>query len=237
MSSVSEGIAEQQVATQPKLRVQCFIDGYNLYHGIDEAGDPTGHWVDLKKLCKRYLPSTAEIIDVFWFSAQPSHLSKSINDNYTSYSKALSMSGVSLVSGRFKRKPAKCEGASGCGMNFFKHEEKESDVNLAISLVANACNDKFDIGVVITADSDLCPPIRFVRDNFPEKELWLFAPPGRIKRANDLCVISTKSLEINAKALRACLMRDDFYEQGQLVASRPQAWRIVPNRGRRGGSR
>lgn len=237
MSSENEGTAGEQEAALPPKRVQCFIDGYNLFHGIDEAGDRSNHWVDLKKLCQRYLPKNAIVVDVFWFSAKPTHLSKDINEKYEHYSKALSMSGVSLIGGRFKKKPSKCEVASGCRQAFMKHEEKESDVNLAITLVASACNDKFDIGIVITADSDLCPPIKFVRDNYPHKELWLLAPPGRIKRANDLCLISTKSLEINAVALRACCMRDDFFDQGALVARRPNDWRRIANQGRRGRGR
>ncbi|MGP2485555.1 NYN domain-containing protein, partial [Pantoea eucalypti] len=76
------------------------------------------------------------------------------------------LSGVSLVGGKFKRKNAKCEVATGFGQSFYKHEEKETDVNLAVSLVSNACVDNFDIAIVITSDSDLCPPINYVRKNF-----------------------------------------------------------------------
>jgi len=237
MSSENAGTIVEQEASLPPKRVQCFIDGYNLFHGIDEAGDRSNHWVDLKKLCQRYLPKNTIITNVFWFSAKPTHLSKDVNDKYDNYSKALSMSGVSLVNGRFKRKPSKCEVVSGCGQSFMKHEEKESDVNLAITLVANACNNSFDIGIVITADSDLCPPIKYVRDNFPDKELWLVAPPGRRTRANDLCSIASRDIEINSTALRACCMRDDFFEDGTLVARRPNDWRRTPNRGRRGAGR
>ncbi|MFV2434283.1 NYN domain-containing protein, partial [Escherichia coli] len=75
-----------------------------------------------------------------------------------------------------------CEADHGCGGVFHKQEEKESDVNLAISLVSGACNDEYEIAIIITADSDLCPPIKTVRERFPNKELWLVAPPGRIRR-------------------------------------------------------
>ena len=122
---------------------------------------------------------------------------------------------------------------NGCGEVFHKHEEKESDVNLAISLVSGACNDEYDIAIIITADSDLCPPIKYVKERFPDKELWLVAPPGRIKRAADLCLLSSRSMEINNNALRASCMRDEFYKGGVLVARRPQEWRAVANTGQR----
>lgn len=217
--------------TQPK-RVQCFIDGYNLFHAIEEAGNKSLHWVDLKSLCRRYLPKNTIIENVFWFSAKPSHLSKNINDNYDNYVAALLECGVDVIGGRFKRKNAKCEVDQGCRGAFFKHEEKESDVNLAISLVAGACNDEFDIAIVITADSDLCPPIKYVKEKFPEKELWLIAPPGRRKRANDLCVLSTKDLEINANALRASSMRESYSKDGSVIAKRPAEWQFLASQGR-----
>lgn len=232
MEATQESLQEHvENITQPK-RVQCFIDGYNLFHAIDETGNKSLHWVDLKSLCQRYLPKNARIENVFWFSAKPSHLSKNINDNYDNYVNALIECGVDVIGGRFKRKNAKCEVDKGCRGAFFKHEEKESDVNLAIGLVANACNDDFDIAIVITADSDLCPPIKYVKDNFPDKELWLIAPPGRRNRANDLCVLSSKSLEINSNALRASSMRETYSKAGSVVARRPAEWQFVANQGR-----
>ncbi|MGG2917527.1 NYN domain-containing protein, partial [Klebsiella pneumoniae] len=185
-----------------------------LYHAIEETGNKALHWVDLKSLCKRYLPKDASIENVFWFSAKPSHLSRTVNDNYQNYTNALTECGVDVIGGRFKRKNVKCEADNGCGEVFHKHEEKESDVNLAISLVSGACNNEYDIAIIITADSDLCPPIKYVKERFPDKELWLVAPPGRIKRAADLCLMSSKNMEINSNALRASCMRDEFYKGG-----------------------
>ncbi|TLC77812.1 NYN domain-containing protein, partial [Salmonella enterica] len=158
-----------------------------------------------------------------------SHLSRAINENYQNYASALTECGVDVIGGRFKKKNVTCEADHGCGGVFHKHEEKESDVNLAISLVSGACNDEYDIAIIITADSDLCPPIKYVRERFPNKELWLVAPPGRIRRATDLCSLSSRSMEINNGALRACCMRDEFYKGGVLVARRPQEWRAVAN--------
>ncbi|HGD7532470.1 TPA: NYN domain-containing protein [Escherichia coli] len=232
MASMETEQQPQQTTEQIEVktkRVQCFIDGYNLYHAIEETGNKALHWVDLKSLCKRYLPKNASIDNVFWFSAKPSHLSRAINENYQNYASALTECGVDIIGGRFKKKNVTCEADHGCGGVFHKHEEKESDVNLAISLVSGACNDEYDIAIIITADSDLCPPIKYVRERFPNKELWLVAPPGRIRRATDLCSLSSRSMEINNGALRACCMRDEFYKGGVLVARRPQEWRAVAN--------
>lgn len=43
-----------------------------------------------------------------------------------------------------------------------KTEEKGSDVNLASHLVRDAFEDRFDVAVLITNDSDLLEPLRIV---------------------------------------------------------------------------
>ncbi|MDN5148165.1 NYN domain-containing protein, partial [Escherichia coli] len=68
MASMETEQQPQQTTEQIEVktkRVQCFIDGYNLYHAIEETGNKALHWVDLKSLCKRYLPKNASIDNVF----------------------------------------------------------------------------------------------------------------------------------------------------------------------------
>jgi len=50
-----------------------------------------------------------------------------------------------------------------------KTEEKGSDVNLATHLLHDAHMGRFDVGVVVSNDSDLLEPIRIVRDQLGKK--------------------------------------------------------------------
>ncbi|OKV16024.1 NYN domain-containing protein, partial [Escherichia coli] len=53
MASMETEQQPQQTTEQIEVktkRVQCFIDGYNLYHAIEETGNKALHWVDLKSL-------------------------------------------------------------------------------------------------------------------------------------------------------------------------------------------
>lgn len=47
-----------------------------------------------------------------------------------------------------------------------KTEEKGSDVNIATYLLIDAFRNDSDIAVVVSNDSDLCEPIRIVKDEF-----------------------------------------------------------------------
>ena len=53
-----------------KKRVVGFVDGFNMYHAIDELGLPHLKWLNLWELCKIFVPeSHFELRDVLYFSA------------------------------------------------------------------------------------------------------------------------------------------------------------------------
>jgi len=66
-----------------------------------------------------------------------------------------------------------------CGHTFIKHNEKKSDVNIAVKLITDAMEDLYDSAVLISADSDLTPAVEAVRKYFPDKKVLLFFPPKR----------------------------------------------------------
>jgi len=59
------------------------------------------------------------------------------------------------------------------------HEEKQTDVNIAVKIVADAAEDKFDKAVIVSADTDLIPAIKTVHKIRPEKEIGVMFPVGR----------------------------------------------------------
>jgi hypothetical protein len=99
------------------------------------------------------------------------------------YVKALKHFGVVCMIGHFKRKPRRC---NECGARWIAHEEKETDVHIAARVVVDACEDRFDRAILITADSDLVPAITIVKARFPRKEIFVAAPPKRMSAARGL---------------------------------------------------
>jgi hypothetical protein len=63
-----------------------------------------------------------------------------------------------------------------------KTEEKGSDVNLATHLLHDAHLGQFDIGVVISNDSDLLEPIKLVREHL-KKQVGVLNPHKHPSRA------------------------------------------------------
>ena len=83
---------------------------------------------------------------------------------------------MNIVYGKFRRKDVNCR---ICHKSFKTFEEKQTDVNIAISLFELAYKDEYDTAVIISGDSDLIPSVKAVRKLFPSKSIWLIIPIGR----------------------------------------------------------
>lgn len=70
------------------------------------------------------------------------------------------------VLGRLKEKDREC---FACGKTWTDHEEKETDVNLAVYLIDLAYQDAYDRALLFSGDSDLVPAVRLVKRRFPKK--------------------------------------------------------------------
>lgn len=202
-------------------RVQCFVDGFNLYHAVADLKLNHLKWLNLRKLAQAFIKPTQEVLEsVFYFSAYPTWLEGSYR-RHQIYVKALEAMGVTAVIGHFKEKQKKC---LKCGVKWCAHEEKQSDVNFALHLLHQAHLDGFDKALLVTADSDLCPAIDLVLDTFPEKELVILTPPNRYQIAREIRskVVTNK---IKQKHLVASLLPEKIYnDAGQIICTRPSEY-------------
>jgi hypothetical protein len=89
---------------------------------------------------------------------------------------ATACGAVHIVEGRFQQKPRQCR---KCRASWVDHEEKETDVSIAVALLEDAVNDVFDAALLISADSDLCPAVRALGRLRPTKRVIAAFPPAR----------------------------------------------------------
>jgi NYN domain len=137
---------------------------------------------------------------------------------HRAYVAALEHAGVECVIGHFKEKRRRC---AKCGATWIGHEEKETDVAIAVELIADAFTDAFHRALIISADSDLGPAIRSAHRHFPNKTINVIAPPGRKGHAGDLKPL----FEITPGRLAKCLLPDSATDrEGNVLFVRPPAW-------------
>lgn len=196
-------------------RVVCLIDGFNLYHAIDDI--PELHiykWLDLNKLAKCFAKQSDKLVGTYFFTAV-TEWSPEKTKRHRNYILALESKGIEVVHGRFHYSEVWCR---YCNRKFKKFEEKQTDVNIAIKLLGMANADEFDTALIISGDSDLAPSINAVKKISPEKQIGVVVPIGR--RAKHLQSITDFHHKIKRKHLESSLMESPVVlEDGDEIVS------------------
>lgn len=206
------------------MRVYAYIDGFNLYYAIKNLKIPSLKWLDLKKLCENYLQETDELSSVYLFTAllkfDPTNPNQ--KKRQKAYLDAQQSRGVKVVLGRFKSKFPFCK---NCKTSYHAYEEKESDINMAIQLLEDAYEDRFDKAFVVTADTDLSSTLLRVKTLFPHKKIVLLIPPMKLKEARDLTSCN-RWIEIKKSHIKHSLLHERIDYNGEEIHM-PKEWREI----------
>ena len=157
-------------------RVIAYIDGFNLYYGLRDARLRSSRWLDLRGVCASLLKPHQRLQLVRYFTARVRDDPAASKRQAVFIDALLARGGIEIDFGHFLSSSKTCR---ACGDVRKKNEEKKTDVNIAVRLLDDAYDDRFDTAMVISGDSDLVPPIESVRRRFPSKRLIVAAPPER----------------------------------------------------------
>ena len=157
-------------------RAIVYVDGLNLHNGLLESGLP--RWVDLVALGRNVLRPGQELTGVRYFTSRLVNNAKDRKEQGI-YMEAVGAQGVEIELGRFEVHQVRCH---QCGLVRPKSEEKQTDVNIATRLLADAHWDLYDRAVLLSADSDLLRPVLEVPRLFPGKRVVVGFPPGRVSK-------------------------------------------------------
>lgn len=197
------------------------MDGFNLYHAIDDLNIEHLKWVNLWALTQNFIDLKGqELVAVYYCSAFATWLPNAYA-RHRQFVAAQRAVGVTTIMGKFKEKHRRCH---TCRQTWVAHEEKESDVNIAVRMVHEAHRDSYDVGLLVTADSDITPAVQLVRTEFPEKRLRILAPPGR-RHSKELTTAAggkRRVAKIKQVHLERALLPEQVADQaGNVVATRP----------------
>lgn len=200
-------------------RVIVYIDGFNLYNGLKELRGHRYLWLDLQALALALLKPDQVLAGIRYFTARVRNEPDAEQRQATYLSALATQPMVEIVEGRFQEKRRTCR---QCRARWRTYEEKETDVSIAVALVEDAAIDAYDIALVVSADSDLCPGVRAVKRLRPDKRIVAVFPPKR--RSDDLRATAHAAFTLGEANLRRSLLPEQV-TAGQRVFTRPVKWR------------
>ena len=202
------------------VRVAAYVDGFNLYFGLKAKYSRKYLWLDLQALATSLLRSGQTLQQVTYFTARV-HNDPDGEQRQSDYLDALVDHSplVTVIDGRFQEKDRRCR---QCGAAWTVYEEKETDVNIAVALVEDAVQDRYDTALLISADSDLCPAIRSMKRLCPEKRIVVAFPPRR--RSGDLKRAVDGFLSIGDDKIRQSQLPPTVITAAGITLCRPKHW-------------
>ena len=169
-------------------RVIAYIDGFNLYFGLRDKGWRRYLWLDVQKLSTNLLKPGQQLVFTKYFTARVSKPDDKRRRQQT-YLEALgTLPDLDIFYGKYQLNPRYCK---KCGYQDDIPNEKMTDVNIAVELLADAFQNGYDTALLISADSDLTGPVKRVRLLFADERVVVAFPPKRssleLKKAASAC--------------------------------------------------
>lgn len=204
---------------QRKQKVIVYVDGFNFYYGLKSKSWRKYYWLDMVKFAKKLLRPHQELIEICYFSAKPSDLQKSYNQNTFFQANKLNPK-FTLYLGKYLTKDITCKYCHRINHSF---EEKETDVRIATTMLSDVYQKKCDITFLVSADSDLVPPIERIKEIDPTHKIIVCFPPNRHsfnlrKWSNGVKILTDKRL------YEDCLLPETITLPDGFVLKRPDKW-------------
>lgn len=201
-------------------RVITYIDGFNLYFGLQSAGWRSMLWLDLRRLSSELLIRKQRLQHTKYFTARVSSPSDKVKRQNT-YLEALdTLPDTTLQFGKFLQSPRVCP---RCNYRDNVPSEKMTDVNIAVEMLSDAFQDRFDTAILISGDSDLCGPIAKIREMFPKKRVVCAFPPNRV--SSELKKFASAYFMIGRAKIRRSQFPLEVRSNSGYTLRRPAEWK------------
>ena len=206
-----------------KERVIAYIDGYNLYFGLLDARLQTSRWLDLHGVCTALLKPRQQLDLVRYFTTSVRNDPDAAKRQAIFIDALRARRGIEIDFGLFLSKPITCR---KCNTQWSKPEEKRTDVNIAVRLLNDAYDDRFDMALMVSGDSDLVPIVESVRERLPRKRVIVASPPKRW--STDLAQSATAAFQVSRAAVRSNRLPDPVVTSEGVELRAPPGWLPAP---------
>ena len=202
-----------------KRKTIVYIDGFNLFHALKDMRWKKYYWLDLHMFSLKLLSDMQILKQIRYFT------SRGIDDPHgqkrqNTYIEALeTLKDIDIQYGKFTSDDWGC---SSCGRIQQVNHEKQTDVNIVVAMISDAQDDNFNDAILITADSDQIPTVKYVRSAYPEKRVIVAFPPGR--HSNDLAPVASKTFHIQRITLEQSQLPDEVKSKANFMLTRPKTW-------------
>jgi len=226
------------------VRTAVYIDGFNLYFGCLKRV-PECRWLDIetlaRKLCTENNPA-ADLVSIKYFTApikdklSPRGPASRIAQQTYLRALAAHCPDVKVILGNFFIVPGSYY-ADAQPIDFTKKyrvlraEEKHTDVNIALHMLADATDGMCDQQILFSNDSDCAPILAMIKQRHPDITIGIIPPILTSEPARQPSKELTQYASWSRKPLSESLLFDcqlpDKVPTRKATLHRPKHWRTI----------
>jgi uncharacterized LabA/DUF88 family protein len=200
-------------------RVIVYIDGFNLYFGLKSKGWQRYYWLNLRLLSQNLLERDQALVKTKYFTSRVRNPAEKAKRQNTFIEALETLNDFEIYYGHYLVNSIECP---RCRKIIPRPNEKMTDVNIAVEMLSDAFQDRYDTAILISADSDLSGPIRKAKALFPAKRFVVAFPPERT--SYELMKLADASFVIGRKKLADSLFPDEVRKTDGFVLRKPERW-------------
>ena len=214
------------------MKTVVYVDGFNLYYNCFKGKRNLQRrhlrWLDLRKLAEQILKND-EIVEINYYTAMVSSRASDSRRplRQQAYPQSLSAyAGVRVHHGQFRK--TKRTGRlvrPGDGVEVEQTveimQEKGSDVCLTTHMLLDGFQDRYELAVVLSNDSDYAEPIRVIADVL-NKSVGVISPDVNVSKQLAKLATFARSLDLNL--LESSQLPDEILRSDGIVLTRPAYW-------------
>ncbi len=201
-----------------------YVDGFNLYFGMRSQRLRHCYWLDVPAAIGRLLESGERLVETKYFTSRVSGPPDKVRRQNEYLDALATRPNIRMFFGVYQTHERRC---ASCDAVWQWHNEKMTDVNIAVELLTDAYRDAFDTALLVSADSDLAAPISAIRSLLPGKRVVVLFPFGR--GSVRLEQLAHQKRRMRRWVVEAFQMPDEVTGLDGYIRRRPSEWSRTSN--------
>ncbi len=200
-------------------RVIAYIDGFNLYFGLKSQRWERYLWLNVQALAANLLNADQLLVETKCFTARVGAPAEKVKRQSTYLEALQTLPSLSIFYGRYQLNTFTCR---SCGHVHKIPNEKMPDVNIAVQLMQDSFQDRFDTAILLSADSDLVGPVVAVHKLVPTKRVVVACASGRF--SSNLCKAASAHFNVGRALIAKSVFPESVTTASGFVLRRPPSW-------------
>jgi uncharacterized LabA/DUF88 family protein len=204
---------------EPRRRGAVYIDGFNLYWPIKESNLEHLKWSNLRRLSEILCENeNLDLVKAVFCTALPKHKPDSY-ERHVKFNAAQIANGVTVIKGHYVPE----DGGE-------RYSEKQTDINVALSLICDGLDDVYDVAFLVSADSDQVATGKFFKERLASKGKQMFAViPFTKTYPPDYVGLGIERRDVTIDMIEAALMPEQVQGKVGIIwrpepYKRPEGW-------------